>query len=177
MRATYVAMDSMGALSLIFPHPGPCSIFHAVRVTVYSPEEEGRLLSPSLFGSVTAVLLVFIYKYSVEEYWFGCIAGTGSYKHNRQKASEYTGQFSRLKTAATRVNITQNFGGDTLAVNHKSTQALYGNLPLWYRRPGLQNSTGPAVPGIPGIPRIRPAGHTEWLQRIGCPSRAASVGW
>ena len=63
-----MAMDSMGALSLDFLHTGSGDIFHAVRVTVYSPEEEGRLLSPSLFGSVTAVLLVFIYKYSVEEY-------------------------------------------------------------------------------------------------------------
>ncbi len=60
--------SAMGVLSLIFQYHGSCSIFHAVRVTVYSPEEEGRLLSPSLFGSVTAVLLVFIYKYSVEEY-------------------------------------------------------------------------------------------------------------
>ena len=59
---------AMGAVSLDSLHTGTGDIFHAVRVTVYSPEEEGRLLSPSLFGSVTAVLLVFIYKYSVEEY-------------------------------------------------------------------------------------------------------------
>ena len=60
--------EAMGVLSLDCLYMGSWGIFHAVRVTVYSPEEEGRLLSPSLFGSVTAVLLVFIYKYSVEEY-------------------------------------------------------------------------------------------------------------
>lgn len=58
----------MGAISLKFLYLGSGGIFCAVRVTVYSTEEEGRLLSPSLFGSVTAFLLVFIYKYSVEEY-------------------------------------------------------------------------------------------------------------
>ena len=96
---------------------------------------------------------------------------------NTQKRGIHTGQISHLKTAATRGNITQNFGGDNLAINLKSAQAPFANLPIWHRRFGLQNSIGSTVPGLPGIPWNRSPGHPGRLPGIGCPTAEPTPGW